>query len=45
MGQGIFLTLFVEFPLEEIIGLIKAIAELGRIDFPAIGIYFGGYNG
>ena len=39
--KGGFLTLFVAFPLKELIGLIKALAELDRLDLPSVGIYFG----
>ena len=41
LGQGSFLTLFVTFTLEGLIGLLKAIAEIGRLDLPAVGISFG----
>ena len=41
LGQGSFLTLFVAFLFEGMLGLIKALAELGRIDLTAVGISFG----
>ena len=35
------LTLFVSLPLEELLGLIKVLTELGRPDIPAVDIFFG----
>ena len=43
--QGGFLSLFVALTLEGLIFLLKALAELGRIDLPAVGISFGLSNG
>ena len=39
LGQCGFITLLVTFMLEELLGLLKALAELSRIDFLAIGIF------
>ena len=39
LGQGGFLTLFFAFLLEKMIVLLKALAELGRLDLTAVGIY------
>ena len=36
-----FLTLFVAVPLEGLIGLTKALSELGGLDLPVIGISLG----
>ena len=41
LGQGGLLTLFVAFSLEELLGLLKVLAELSRIDLTSVGIYFG----
>ena len=41
MGQGGFLTLFATFLLEEMLGLIKALAELSRRDILTVDIYYG----
>ena len=41
LGQFGFITLFVKFTLEGMLGPIKDLAELGSIDLPAIGISFG----
>ena len=40
-----FLTLFIELVLGGILVLIKALTELGRIDFPNLGIYSDRQNG
>ena len=37
-AKGVFVTLFAILTLEELLGLPQALAELRRIDFPAIGI-------
>ena len=41
LGQCGFITLLVTFMLEELLGLLKALAEIGRLDLPAVGISFG----
>ena len=33
MGEGGLLTLFITFPPEEIIGMLKTLAELGLVDY------------
>ena len=40
MGKGGFLTLFVIFPLEGMIVMLKAFAELSRLDLLVLGFYF-----
>ena len=40
LGQGGLLNTFVTFMLEELLGLIKALAEIVRLDFTAVGIAF-----
>ena len=44
LGKVGLLTLSVTFLLEGLIGLIKALAELGRFDIPAVGFSFGRYT-
>ena len=38
-GQGVFVTLFVILLLKELIGILQELAELRRLDLPAIGIH------
>ena len=44
LGQGGFLTLFATFLLEEMLRLIKTLAELSRRDILTVNIYFDCYN-
>ena len=45
LRQGSFLTLFVTFPLERLLGLTKALAEIGRLDLPTVWFSFGRQTG
>ena len=38
--HGLANRLVRAFLFEELVGLLKALVELGRIDIPAVGIYF-----
>ena len=40
-----FVNLFVSFTLEELLGLLKALAEISRLDIPDVRIYFYCYTG
>ena len=41
LGQSGFLTPFVTFLLEVLLELLKALAELGRLDIPVVGFSVG----